>query len=207
MSISTAIVIMATGFVLGPGYYLYCTQLSGEQVGKFSLSERVNTWEPPSGGTLNFDAMRGFKPFSINLDPQMNPVLFNWQGDVSGVTFGVSQWKSIGYKASLYLGSQLLMAEAFSISLDEKDNRTSWTSTVIGSVNISHPGQYYFVLEEMPKPTLTANGIKIEVRRNVLIPNKLVLISGVVLLVVGFVLIFFMLWQNDKNSRRSRAAI
>lgn len=189
--------MLVAGLIAGPGYYLYCTQLSGKHVGKFPISGRANTWSLPGGVTLTFGGTGAFKPFSIDLDPRMNPVGFNWQGSVSGMVMRYREYNE--YKASLYLGKQPLMVETFSISRDEKETGTAWKWVSIGSLDIPQAGQYHFVLEEVTQPRLSVGSVHIEVRRNVVIPSMQVVIAGGALAVAGFVLIFIMLWRTKEK--------
>ncbi len=206
--ISVAILSMVAGLIAGPGYYLYCIFFSGQQVGKYQVSERATTWRLP-GITMSFGGAGGYRPFSVDLDPQMNPVRLNWRAVVNeDAVFGTQTIKENRYMASLFLDQQRLLKEAIYISrrrekVGEKrgGEKDEWQS--IGTLNVPRAGQYHFVLEEISKPALRVSGFEIEVRRNVILPDMWIVWPGTALLVAAFLGFFVTLIRHFKKIERS----
>lgn len=205
--ISVAVMSMVAGLITGPGYYLYCIFFSGQQVGKFLISERASTWHLPGGIAMSFGGTGGYKPFSVDLEPQMNPVRLNWHALVNDDAFVIKTIKENRYIASLYLDQQRLLRESIHISRRDKvgakgeGEKDEWQS--IGTLNVPRAGQYHFVLEESTKPALRVSGFEIEVRRNVILPDMKIVWSGTALLVVAFISIFVALIRHFKKIERS----
>ena len=187
-----SLVMMVAGIAAAPGYYVYCKYFSGKQVGKFQMSERSNSFQVP-GLTLKFGGSGAPKPFSVDLDPKMGLVGFNWSGQVSRVfgasTIGNSSLRNT-YRATLYLGDRRVVQEAFSVSMDADKNSGETHYLSIASIPIMTAGKYHFVLEDSGTPQLTVTGIQVEVRRNVLEPSMKIVLSGVVLIAVGIIAFF-----------------
>lgn len=198
--------MVVAGVLAGPGYYLYCTQFSGKQVGKFPIAGRATSWSLPGGVTLAFPGNGAFRPFSVDLDPQMNPLGFIWHGRVSGLAMTHPEHNQ--YKASLYLGKQRLMVETFSISRGKDDKGTQWASVTIGAFSVPHSGQYHFVLEEAARSQLTVGDMQIELRRNIIVPSIPVAITGFGLLIAGILLaIVALMWNKKKLTAAEKAEL
>lgn len=181
-----AVVLVVSGAIAGPAYDWYAVRLSGEPVDTFVVGDRGSAW-PLSGGTvLKFPANRGFKPLDIDLDPEMNPVRFTWIGEVSYSRQAGNSRNE--YKGSLYLNGRGVMSEKFSISGSDEDDGATESSTSIGTVRVPSAGRYQFVLEETTQPPLPARDIRIEVRRNTVVPAMGVVISGYLMTFAGFIL-------------------
>lgn len=189
--------MLFAGVLLAPAYYFYCTQFSGEQLGKFEVSGRAGIWTLSDGSSQRFPGGRATRPFSVDLDPAMNPVGFNWHGRVSGTVMHRQEYNE--YRAWLFFAGRPVMQESLSVSRDEKDSGTSRTWKSIGRVAVAQQGRYDFVLEELREPRFSVTGVQIEVRRNVLVPSTPVVICGAVLLAAGFVLIFVVLFRGKRE--------
>jgi hypothetical protein len=184
-----AALMLAGGLIAGPGYYLYCTQFSGKQVGKFELSRSAQAGK--------------FSSVEVELDPSMNPVGMGWSGQVAPeIMFGHSIWNS--YKATLYLGERRIMADDFSLSLGEKDRSVEWKWVSLGSASVPATGRYRLGVEELAKPQFRVSGMQIEFRRNVLPPNIAIAISGSGVAIAGFLLIFVVGWWPEIRAYYSR---
>lgn len=188
-----SIVMLVAGIAAAPGYYVYCKFFSGKQVGKFQMSERSASFQVPGGLTLKFGGSGAPKPFSVDLDPKMSLVGFNWSGQVSrsfGPTMGNTSLSNT-YRATLYLGDRRVMQETFSVSMDKEEKDSGGTHYLsVASIPITTAGNYHFVLEESGTPQLTVAGIQVEVRRNVLELSMKIVLSGVALMVVGIIVFF-----------------
>lgn len=179
-------------------YYLYCTQFSGEQLGKFPASGRAGTWTLSDGSRQSFPGGRATRPFSVDLDPAMNTVGFNWRGTMSGM---VMRREYNEYRAWLFLDGRPVMQETFSVSRDEKDSGTSWNWRSISRFSVPQPGRYDLVLEEAREPRFSVSDMQIEVRRNVVVPSTPILVCGAVLFVAGFALAFVVLFRGIRVNR------
>ena len=203
---------MVAGLIVGPGYYLYCVFFSGQEVGKYQISERATTWRLPGGIAMSIGVAGGYKPFSVDLEPQMNPVRLNWRALVNddGI-FGTKTIKENRYMASLYLDQQQLLKEAIYITrrreagekgrVERRGEQDEWQS--IGTLNVPRAGQYHFVLEEISKPALRVSGFEIEVRRNVILPDMRIVWPGTALLVAAFLSLAVALIRHFKKIEKS----
>jgi hypothetical protein len=190
MGILTKVVgcMAVAGAIAGPGYSIYCDFLSGGEIGKFGMSQLVRDWSAPNGQNLTFGPAGAFKPFIVELNPEMNPVGFVWSGHVEGK-------KYVQYRAHLYLGEQSVMDKSVGISGDKEGGSESAS---IGTVRVPSTGQYHFVLEpSRERDRYGASNLTIEVRRNVVVKNKRIVGPGIAVLVI-----FFILYLILKNRER-----
>lgn len=173
--------LAVAGIIAGPGYFFYVHSYSGERVGTFEISGRVSRLALPGGFGVSVGRGGAFKPFSVDLDPKMNPLSFSLSGkmapNVDNATF----------RARLFAGNRTVLDKGVWLSRHDKNRANADpVSSDLGRVNVESPGQYHFVLEE---PTLSSRenvtGISVEVRRNVRDPNMRIVWTGVALLVIG----------------------
>lgn len=193
LPIGIGLLLLLGGLIVGPGYYLYCTHLSGTLVGQFAVSgATASQWPVPDGTTLKFGGAGAFKPFSLDLDPGMNPVRFIW----SVSTSSGSDLQYNQYRASLYHGGRRVMEEGVGVSHNRKDAGTQRTWRSLGAFHVPQAGRYHFALEQVAAPMIPVSGMEIEVRRNIMLPNLTVVYSALAVLVAGFFLIWIpMMWS------------
>ena len=192
--VGLGVVSMVVGGIVGPGYYWYCTQLSGERVGKYSLWRSGKA--PPAWVEMK-GAPPPYSPVALELHPGMNPVGFIWAGTSSVVS--TFDRPSNHYRAVLYLDSHKLMVEDFSVSFNDKESgglRITWIP--IGAIDVPRAGTYRFVLEDSTHPRLSFSDMHIEVRRNVVRPNIAVALGGGALALAGLFLAIAMLYLGRK---------
>jgi hypothetical protein len=179
------------GAISGPGYFLYCNFYSGSQVGKYEMSKPVRSWSPPGGETITFDD-GAYAPFSVMLDPQMNPVAFIWNGDVSS-----GRNVRLPYRARLFLRDRLVMDKSISVSADRDETSIG---ELIGVVRIQSAGQHHFVLERRsPRIGNRVSSLTIEIRRNVVILRRPIASAGFALLIF-FGLLYFWLKNRERKA-------
>jgi hypothetical protein len=189
-AIGVAALALVGGMIAGPGYYLYCTQLTGSQIGAFDLSRSAQAGR--------------FGQREINLDSLMNPVGMVWSGQVqSSGSISGSVWNA--YKASLFLGEQRITVREFSLSRSGNDTDAARTWISLGSAEVPAAGRYRFVLEEIGKPQLAVSAVRIEFRRNVIAPNGGIVFAGWLAAIGGFVMFFVILWWREIRAYLWRA--
>ena len=195
----------AAGLVLGPGYYMYCTLFSGAQVGKYLMSENwPKSWRVAGGGTLAFEGHRVFKPVMLELEPAMNPVVFNYAATSSGssVTRALT---SNQYRLELIQGAQRAMQAGFSVSRADKDKAWGQEHARIVMFDVPRAGKYQMVVGEVLPPQFSVS-LEIEVRRNVTPPNMTLVFSAVGGGIAGLVLAVVVLIANSEPpGRRPRS--
>lgn len=183
--------MVAAGTIAGPGYSIYCDFFSGSPVGKFKMSERVGSWAAPDGQTMTFGPAGAFKPFVVELDPEMNPVGFVWRAYVEGGSTGVR------YSARLYLGDEMVLNRG--VGMSNTEDHGTHSSMSAGTVRVSSAGRYHFVLEPVPgNNTSGVSDMEIEVRRNVMVKKMWIVGPGIAVMVVSFLLVF---WLKNRERK------
>ena len=153
-SLSTWIVgfMFIGGFIAGPGYYGYCVAFSGEQAGEYAIQQEG----------------KGYRPVIVTLDPKMNPVIMEISAYVSGSHSDSASW--IGM--ALDDGPQRLVAgsASFSIGKDEANGRHT---VVLDRFSVPRADRYTVRFNGSTPGAFTArlSDIRLEVRRNVKIPD------------------------------------
>lgn len=199
--VGLGVVLLVGGAIVGPGYYWYCTQFSGEPVGKYPLSRSGKA--PPPGWDETKSPPRPYSPLALELHPGMNTVGFIWAGTASGV-FTDRPYNH--YRAALSLDDREVMVEEFSVSFSDRESRgirTTWTS--IGAIEVPRAGTYRFVLEDARHPRISFSHMHIEVRRNVVRPNIAVALGGSAAAMAGFLLVLVVLvWRGRATAPTPR---
>lgn len=209
--IGVAVLSIVIGLFAGPGYYFYYTLFSGQQVGKYQVTERASTWSLPGGITMRFGVTGGYKPFGVNLDPQMNPVRLIWHALVDDHVIGADKVRQNRYMVSMYLDQQLLLKESMQIVRNKEVGKKSggikdeWKT--IGTLDVPRAGQYHFVIEEMAKPELRVSDISIEVRRNIEFPDMRIVWPGTALLATAFLGILIALFGNFRKTASPKITV
>lgn len=182
-----AFIGMLLGFLIGPGYVVYCKYFSGRHVATYTVAASGSTWVLPYGITISEGHNAAFKPFTVTLDPEMEPLTFVLHAHaVPSSSFGTMR---NSYEARLYLDGQLVQQAPVYVSVQKKNDGTSASNieTTIDFAPLSRAGEYNFVLSEKKKPELDMNGVEVEIRRNTLRPVWLIFWLGTAILVLSLV--------------------
>jgi hypothetical protein len=193
-----AFISLILGFLIGPGYVIYCKYFSGKQVGTYTVAAKGSTWVLPYGITISEGHNATFKPFAVTLDPGMEPLTFVLHAHAVPSP-GIVRLRN-QYEATLYLEGQAVQRVPVYIGAESKSG-TSFVSidTTIDFSPLSRGGEYYFVLSEKKKPELDMSGVEVEIRRNSLRPVWPISLFGMALLILGVVVLIM-------QKRRATAA-
>jgi hypothetical protein len=183
----TGLAMIAIGFALSVGYDLYCIHVSGQQLGKFPVAESSAALRRVTDGRKQSFPGPAAKPISIDLDPSMNPVLFNWSGYVSSLKVTSQDYNE--YRSSLFFAGRPAMQASVRVWGNDHPNERSRAQHSIGWFNVTQAGRYDLMVAETHHE-VKVTGIEVEVRRNVLVPSKPIVLTGWLLLVVGFGFVF-----------------
>ncbi len=192
-------IAMILAGVATESYYLYCTQFGGAQIGKYPVSGSADRWTLSDGSSQKFPGGRATKPFSVDLDPAMNPVGINWRATVSG---SVVEKTSTGYDVWLFLAGRPVMHESFSISRKKDDANSWWTWKSVGRFDVPRPGRYDVVLQRNGESQIEVRDVRIELRRNLVVPELWLLIAGGVVFWSGILLTLAMLARGQEGAGR-----
>ena len=171
--------LLMVGLLIGPGYYAYCLFLSGRTSQTIEMTERASRWVTPDGSILRFADGVAYKPVVLALTPEMNRVALRLRfsfGDDANTKAGTE----LQYQASLAQFDHTILERPIIV-----DARRSGTQTVdVGPMEIPYPADYLFVLEEVGDMS-TAPSISLDVVGNVEAPNRTIMWTGLVLLIVA----------------------
>ena len=171
--------LLMVGLLIGPGYYAYCLFLSGRTSQTIEMTERASRWVTPDGSILRFADGVAYKPVVLALTPEMNRVALRLRfsfGDDAKTKAGTE----LQYQASLAQFDHTILERPIIV-----DARRSGTQTVdVGPMEIPYPADYLFVLEEIGDMS-TVPSISLDVVGNVEVPNRTIMWTGLVLLIVA----------------------
>lgn len=171
--------LLMVGLLIGPGYYAYCLFLSGRTSQTIEMTERASRWVTPDGSILRFADGVAYKPVVLALTPEMNRVALRLRfsfGDDANTRAGTE----LQYQASLAQFDHTILERPIIV-----DARRSGTQTVdVGPMEIPYPADYLFVLEEIGDMS-TVPSISLDVVGNVEVPNRTIMWTGLVLLIVA----------------------
>jgi hypothetical protein len=139
-----ALLLIVLGLLLGPGYYLYCEHLSGEEIGRYELRERAERWTLADGSVQRFSGHLAYQPVVLELTPERNDVrlrlAFHPAPDaVPGEN---------GYLATLFAFDHPLLQRELAVAV----KAGSSTSAAVATLPVHEPAGHVFVLEEVGRP-------------------------------------------------------
>lgn len=185
--------LLVLGLLLGPAYYGYCVYLSGETVQTIPMTERGDRWLLPDGSILRFHKSLGYKPVALELSPEMNLVSLRLAFEFPAQ--GADKAAPLQYQATLQQVDHATLERTLRV-----DGNSGTASADFGTVEIIFPGQYLFLLEEVgPRPAVPK--LTLEVRQKIDSPNKYVVWTGLVLLLVALVLQIHWLLRASNRQR------
>lgn len=170
---------LALGLMLGPVYFILTAYILGETGESFVLTERGQRWTLPDGGILHFSRAQAYRPFEVNLTPEMNRIGLQ-------LVFEAASGSRQGdgpddYQADLLQADQPILQRPLQIELTPGQKKT----VNAGTVEVYYPGAYIFVMEAPLAPHVPLEKITLNVRRNVQTPLMPVVWLGVALIAAG----------------------
>ena len=136
-------VIATVGFIM-PFWHLYRVSNSGEVIRTYTVTENS----------------RPFRPFEIDLDSQMNPLLFDVSATVNTSRHSSTDW----YRGTLYLGNSAVAME--SIIFSSKPDSFGFVMAPARELEVTAAGRYRYVVDDVNKRNAVIH-MEITARRNV----------------------------------------
>ena len=185
-----ALLLIALGLLLGPGYYLFCEHASGRSGQTYALTERGNRWSMADGSILRLRGGLAYKPLPLELTPASNDyrLRFSFNVTQADATDAANQ-----YQVSLLQGD----AGGAERSIQVKGRGAVVVTP--DPLHIPYPGNYVLVLEEVGTPALTVSGVSLRIDADVQKPNMWIAWSGLALLILG---IGVVMWDAIARGRR-----
>lgn len=174
-----AILLIVLGVLFGPLYYAYCVFLSGKTAETHVLSERAERWTLPDGSIQRTRSGLAFKPLVLALDPEMNRVQFRFRFQAGEAPAGASGTNEYG--VSVTFMDTPLVEQGLQVELRAGQAATA----ALPPLEITAPGDYAFLLQEVGKPAVPVTQVDLQLRRDVEPVNPLLVSVGVALMVGG----------------------
>jgi hypothetical protein len=174
-----AILLIVLGALFGPLYYAYCVYLSGKTAQTHVLTERAERWTLPDGSIQRTRSGLAFKPLALALDPEMSKVQLRFTFHAGEASAGASGTNEYGVSVT-FMDTPLVER-----SLRVQLRAGQVTRAALPPLEITAPGDYAFLLQEMGQPGVPVPQVDLELRRNVETPNPLVVSIGVTLVAAG----------------------
>lgn len=176
---SRAILLIVLGVLFGPGYYAYCVFLSGRTAQTHMLTERAERWTLPDGSIQRTRSGLAFKPLALALDPGMNQIQFRFTFRAGPVPAGASGTNEYG--VSVTFMDTPLVEHNLRVGLSAGQTATA----ALPPLDISAPGDYAFLLQEIGTPAVPVTQVELELRRDVERLNPMVVSIGITLIAAG----------------------
>lgn len=177
------VILIATGLVLGPAYYIFSYFFSGGVVASspIEMERRSAASEKQSARAA---LLRISEPVVIWLSPKMNPlrlilrVRCHWDTLLIGPVHN-------HYRATLARGDAIIFEHAFQIAAAGPDPGSQVYREVLTTIEIPTAEDYTFSLQETTQPEMTASDFQVEVRRHVRHPEMRIVVVGVLIFCIG----------------------
>jgi hypothetical protein len=196
-----SIILLLLGLIAGPGYFFYCSSFSGSSLDQISVfSQDVSSLKlgnvtlQSSGSNARWNS-----PVTIELTPEMNPISVN--AKIQYMKPASGGMKRTGYRAELKKDEKKLWEETFTVSAkkEKKDEKSisiggamlPKMTIPIKSFSIEESGQYTLSIQQKGEHDIAVANLDVGLRRNVILPNMKIVISGgiaLILAVLGFIL-------------------
>lgn len=186
--------LLMVGLLLGPGYYAYCLYLSGRTSQTVEMTERASRWVTPDGSILRFADGVAYKPVVLTLTPDMNRVALRLRFSFAEKTADTETERR--YQASLSQFDHTILQRP--ITLDA--SRSGAQTVTVGPMEIPYPADYLFVLEETGE-NQTVPAVSLELVEKVETPNRTVVWTGMVLLIVAALVTVLDLFMAARGRR------
>lgn len=188
-------ILLLAGILAGPGYFFYCTSFSGKSLERVTVfSQDVSSFSAggvtvqSSGANAQWNT-----PVSFELTPEMNPI--SVKAVIRYMKPASAMRKRTEYKAELAEGKKTVWARTFSISSkkEKEDDKTikigdsmlAKTTIPIKTFSVEKAGPYTLNLQNAGEHGLAVANLDVALRRNVMIPNMVILLSGGMALLLG----------------------
>jgi len=150
------------GLLLGPAYYFFCEDLSGEAGETFTLSERANRWTLPDGSILRFVRGQVYRPLTLTLDPGMNRIAFRLTFEAAPGSSGAPR-ATDEYQVTLLQSDQPIFERSLRVTLAPDAKAT----VEAGRLEVYYPGAYEFLLEEVGTPRVPVAQVRLQVKQKI----------------------------------------
>jgi hypothetical protein len=174
-----AILLIVLGALFGPLYYAYCVYLSGKTAQTHVLTERAERWTLPDGSIQRTRSGLAFKPLTLALDPAMRTVQLRFTFHADEAPAGASGANEYGVSLT-YLNTPLVERN---LRVELRAGRSA--KAALPPLEITAPGDYAFLLQEIGKPAVPVTQVDLELRRGIEPPNPLVVAIGATLIAAG----------------------
>jgi hypothetical protein len=161
-----ALVLLALGLALGPGYFLYAKYLTGAGVGTYPLDGA------PGGG---------FAPVAMTLEPGMSPVRLVLRLSAEHGT-GYPPAPRNGYRAVVTGSTGTVATSTFELVSSTFESSFQELGHVVATFEVPAAGEYRVGIEAAGEPQMRVTAAAVEVRRNVREPDLRVVWTGAALI-------------------------
>jgi hypothetical protein len=186
-----AVLLVVLGLLLGPGYYVYCEQLSGQEIGRYELRERAERGTLPDGTIQRFSGHLAFRPILLDLTPQHNDVrlhlTFHAAPDANAATSR--------YQATLFDSDHPVLQRDVEVALSAGESR----SVTLGTFPIHTPNEHVFVLEEVGAPGAAVATVTVTAAQDVERLVGALAWTGVAMLLAGMGLLAYAAWGGRRT--------
>jgi hypothetical protein len=182
-------VLIVIGLLLGPVHFYFWEQVTGRVGGTYSLGERAARWQLPDGAILRITSGLAFQPLPLELNPERNLYRLRLHFAMAPNTSAAAGTRN-AYQLSVLQGDVAIFERGMEVSGDGEVSRT------LPAFEVSHPGSYVLLLEEVGKPPLGTSAVKVELIEAVEKPRMWVAWCGVIMLGFGVVLVLREVLQN-----------
>ena len=201
---------MVLGLIAGPGYFFYCSS-SGSPVEKVTVfSQDVNELKVGNATLRSETHAKWNSPITLKLTPEMNPLSLNATVQYLQPTTGGI--KRAPYRVAFKKEGETLWEKQFSASAQANKKKPIAVNNVLlpqSSISITFfsveaPGFYTLQIQQNGKPNLAVSNLDLEIRRNVILPNMKIVLSGALFIILSiFGFIFSGKKKDDAQAPRS----
>lgn len=174
--------LLVLGIMLGPVYYAYCLLFSGRTTQTVEMTERAARWVTADGNILRFSNGLAYKPVVLPLTPEMNWVTLRLSFSFENAD-ELQAPVDLQYQASLAQLDHTVLERPINVRLTDSGSQ----SVDVGPMQILYPAEYVFLLVDVGEPE-TVPQVDLEVVENVETPARSIIWTGMVLLLVAFLL-------------------
>jgi hypothetical protein len=211
---SAFLVVFLAGAVVGPGYLLYCTHLSGSSAAEHELFSLDTSPVAVRGVTRR--VVKGendpIPPVTLSLSPDMNPIGIGVAGRYIRPLAGTSRNK---YSIALSRNNDQKWERTIMVQADsggKQDRKHSLGDIKVAKMGldsfsfhvksfpVTEEGKYTLLVKRVGQPSLHVADMKVTVRRNVVMANKSVVLCGSTALAIGLAGLVIIGITNEKKA-------
>jgi len=172
------------GLLLGPGYFIFSTYLSGSPAQSYPMTERGTRWTLPDGSILRTARGQAYRPLEVELKPEMNRIRLSLVFEIASADSPAAAGGTDSYLATLMQQDQSILHRNVELPASERGSET----IRLGTIEVYYPGKYLFILEGPDAPKAPVSRVVLEVEQNVKTLFPPILVVGAMMLVVGIAL-------------------